>query len=333
MRSNPSEKGSMSIRLDSKITGNAFIAVAGLGALFLLTELVFQSFGKSICQTEGCGIVSRHSRFGDGSLILIGLATLSTLAFLSFSALYRNRSRYEKYINLVLVVSLAAEGFLVGYQIFRIQTLCLICLITFGIFLVLGALRLLYGEKDVIAGFLSTAAIFALFYLILPAGGGKVNLPEAELILFDSKACKYCAEVTEKIKANKLNVTFLSAGEYSGFLKNTGIEHVPTLFVNRKNQKIFITGKDAIDHYLFYKPEASVRKKPAPAPVPELKKKALPKQSAAPVDRQVTEKEPAPFLILNNSASDFLLQTNDDGMCPETVTKEEDCDWTPETKR
>jgi len=34
------------------------------------------------------------------------------------------------------------------------------------------------------------------------------------------------------------------------------IEHVPTLFVNKKNQKMFLTGKEAIDQYLFCKPEA-----------------------------------------------------------------------------
>ena len=34
------------------------------------------------------------------------------------------------------------------------------------------------------------------------------------------------------------------------FLKNMGIENVPTLMVNDPYQKIFLTGKEAIDRYL-----------------------------------------------------------------------------------
>src|SRR5208337_4654905 len=38
--------------------------------------------------------------------------------------------------------------------------------------------------------------------------------------------------------------------EYVGFLKNMGIENIPTLMVNDPYQKIFLTGQDSIDRYL-----------------------------------------------------------------------------------
>lgn len=235
-----------------KIFGSGFFLITILGTLFLLVELIFQSFGRSICHTEGCRVISRHARFGDISIILIGLSTFVFLALLSFLTLYRNRVELERYINLILVVSLAAEGFFAGYQAFSIHAPCLICLITLGFFLTLGMLRFFYGEKDILAGFLSFAGVFALFYMILPAESA-VNVPQGELILFYSKGCKYCAEISKEMEAHNIRVNEVPVAEYTDFLKKMEIEYVPTLYVNKQTRKIFLTGKQAIDQYLFNK--------------------------------------------------------------------------------
>lgn len=304
-----------------KIIGNSFLSIAILGALFLLVELIFQSFGRSICQTEGCRVVSQHTRFGDISIILIGLSTCALLAFFSFLTLYRNRTGFEKYINLILVVSLAAEGYFAGYQAFSIHAACFICLITLGIFLTLGMLRLLYGETNVLAGFLSFAAVLAFFYLVLPAER-TVTFPEDELILFYSKECKYCAELMKEIDANNIRITHVLVGEYSGFLKQIGIEHVPTLYVNRRNQKIFLTGKEAISQYLF-----ADKPKPAAAAVPGLVDKPKPAVKTVPglIEPNRWEPyslEPNRLPILNDTLLNTLNQSDDKGMCKET----EKCD-------
>ena len=55
--------------------------------LFVLTETIMQFFGKSICFTEGCKVVSQQVRYGEISILLIGLATFALLAL--FSALNR----------------------------------------------------------------------------------------------------------------------------------------------------------------------------------------------------------------------------------------------------
>jgi len=240
-----------------RLFGRAFIGVGAVATLFIITEMVLQSFGKSICQTEGCKLVAQYTRYGDISILLFGLVTFSILSVLSYLAIYKNKTRLEGYINIILVVSLAAEGFFAGYQAFRLSTACIFCLITMGFFLALAVLRLLYGEKEMLSGFLAFAGVFALFYLVLPVGS-TVTLPDDELILFYSKDCKYCSEVIKELDANNLKVTHLLVGNYSAFLQGMGIEHVPTLYINKKSQKIFLTGKESIDQYL------DCRKNPQP---------------------------------------------------------------------
>gem|GEM_PF-814909 len=227
-----------------------FLAVSSLATIFVLTEIIMQLFGKSICQTEGCKVVAQHVRYGDISILLIGLVTFSLLSVLLYLDLYLNKTSAGPFINLVLVVSLACEGFFTGYQTFSIHTPCLYCLIILALMVVLGIIRLLAGHQEVIAGFLSLAAVFSMLYLVLPAGV-QVDLPAGDrFILFFSKDCKYCAEVIKNLDEKKIMVKHLDVTEYSAFLKSMGIDTVPTLMVNAPAQKLFITGKDAILRYL-----------------------------------------------------------------------------------
>jgi len=209
-----------------------------------------QIFGTSICATEGCKVVAQYVRYGDISILLIGLVAFSLLALFSALSRYRNKAVTEQYINYILIVSLTCEGFFTGYQTFHIHTPCLLCLIIFGLLVILGIIRLLAGEKELIAGFASLAAVFGLFYLVLPAGV-TVNVPEKErLILFYSKDCKHCSEVLIELEKNNIPIKHVEINGYAGLLKNLGIEDVPTLLVNDQYQKVFLTGKNAISRYL-----------------------------------------------------------------------------------
>jgi glutaredoxin len=227
-----------------------FLAVSVLATIFVVTEIIMQSFGKSICQTEGCKVVAQYVRYGDISILLIGLATFSLLTVLSFLELFLNKPNAGPFINLVLIVSLACEGFFTGYQAFSIHTPCLFCLIIFAFMVVLGIIRLLAGEREIIAGLVSLAAVFSMLYLVLPAGA-PVDLPANDhFILFFSKDCKHCAEVIQNLDEKKIEVKHIEVNAYSAFLKSMGIDTVPTLMVNVPTQKLFITGKDAILRYL-----------------------------------------------------------------------------------
>lgn len=233
-----------------QLSARAFFFASVLGMLFVLTEMLLQSYGKSICGTAGCRLVAKQARFGDLSILLIGLGTFSLVSALSYMTTFRGRQQLGQYLDLVLIVSLACEGFFTGYQAFRLHTACVFCLIVFALLVVLGGLRLLAGRKEVLAGFAAMSGVFALFYLVLPVQSS-VTLPaDQKVVLFYSAECKHCKELLSEIDKNKLSVPHVLVGPYVEFLKSMGVEGVPTLFVNNGSEKIFLTGKQQILAYL-----------------------------------------------------------------------------------
>jgi hypothetical protein len=100
------------------------------------------------------------------------------------------------------------------------------------------------------------AAVFSLFYLILPAESVVIIPDHEQLVLFYSKECQYCAQVMKELEESKIPADHVLVTGYVGFLKSMGIEHVPTLYVNNKNEKIFLTGKDEIERYLTFRATA-----------------------------------------------------------------------------
>ena len=240
----------MQDRKTKLLYGKIFFALSLSATLLVLAEIVLQSFGKSICYTEGCKVVAQHVRYGDISVLIIGLVTFFLLAVLSFLDLYRSGPGPGRSINLILIVSLSCEGFFTGYQVFSIHTPCVFCLIILGIMAVLGILRLLSDELELIAGFVSFAAVFSMLYLVLPATA-TMNLPkDSRFILFYSKECIHCAEVIKRLEESKITVQHLDVVEYAAYLASMGIDHVPTLMVNDPYQKLFITGKESIIRFL-----------------------------------------------------------------------------------
>jgi len=226
-----------------------FFIVSVLGALYLMVEAGLQVFGRSICVSEGCGLVAQLARFGDLSMILVGFIALAFLALLSGLNQRRQSGLLDSAINLALIAALAAEGFIVGYQVFWLAEVCLLCVSVFGIFVSLGLLRLLAGWKEAAAGFAAFAAVLCFVGLVLPPRG--TALPtDKKMILFYSPECRHCSEIKEEIDKNKLEITPVLVKEYTATLKNLGVDNVPTLFVNGKYEKLILTGKEAIRRYL-----------------------------------------------------------------------------------
>jgi hypothetical protein len=192
----------------------------------------------------------------------------SSLAILAKMSLTRSTPMLERLINFLVVVSLACEGFFMGYLAFRIETVCIFCVIVFSLLVTLGVLRLLARHHEVFAGFAALVAIFSLLYLVLPVGV-TMKLPENErLILFYSKDCKYCAEIKAELDAKKITVVQLDAGKYAGLLNSLNIDGVPTLLVNEQSQKLIFVGRDSIKRYL----QACTTEKTATGKIPQNKK-------------------------------------------------------------
>ena len=290
--------------------GKIFLGVSIAGALYVLTELVLQAFGTSICHTSGCKTVAQYARFGDASILIFGLALFSSLAALDFASLYRGRRGLDKYVDTILIAALAGEGYFTGYQAFRIHEPCFFCLTVCGLLVILGVVRLISGRREIVAGFAAMATVFGLLYIILPAGGS-VHIPDDEqFVLFYSKECKYCAQVIEDIEKNAIPVKHVLVSEYSSYLKSMGIEHVPTLYVNNGYEKTFLTGKDAIESYLLCK----TRKDPVPP--------AVQASSAAPARKAVQTRRDGAVShenVLNSSdsSSEISLPDPKEGMCRE----------------
>jgi hypothetical protein len=226
-----------------------FFIVSLLGSLYLLLEAVLQVFGRSVCVSEGCGLVGRITRFGDLSTVLIGFLALGLLSLLSGLTLRGQSGLADSAINLVLITALAAEGFFLGYQIFWLPDLCLFCLSVFAIILTLGLLRLLSNWKAATVGFASLAVVLCFVGLVLPPRG--TALPSGKkMILFYSEDCRHCTEIKQEIDHSKFDITPVLVKDYTGTLKNLGVDSVPTLYVNGRNEKLILTGKEAIRRYL-----------------------------------------------------------------------------------
>jgi len=293
------------------VSTNYFFIVSVLGAIYLLVEAGLQVFGRSICVSGGCGLVTRLARFGDLPLILIGILALAFLALLSGLNRRRRNGLLDFAINLALIAALAAEGFFVGYQVFWLNEACLLCLSVFGIFVSLGLLRLLAGWKEVAAGFAAFAAVLCLVGFVLPPPG--TALPsDKKMILFYSTECRHCSEIQEEIDKNRLDITPVLVKEYTEALRNLGVDHVPTLFVNGKYEKLLLTGKEAIRRYLAAC-QSSGKSTPAAADVPVLKKESSSKSG------DFGSVWPLPTLGGPNTLFD---PSTDEGVCKE----EQKCD-------
>jgi glutaredoxin-related protein len=246
------------MNINRSLSEKSFFAVTVLGTLFVFAETALHFYGKSICSGAGCKLVGKYTRFGDFSILLTGLGMFGLLALLSYGVLYRNRQNFTRLIDLLLVASLAGEGFFTGYQAFRLHAACVFCLTVFGLLVVLGLLRLAAGRREMLAGFAALATVFILFYLVLPADSS-VSLPaDKQTVLFYSKTCKHCAELLKELVERKLQVDHVLADEYAGALKSVGVEGIPTLYVNNGKEKLFLTGKQRVLDYLVTRKQAAM---------------------------------------------------------------------------
>ncbi len=284
-----------------------FVIVSGLGSLYILLEAILQSFGKSICATEGCKVVGQVARYGDASMLAIGFGMMAVLFALSFRGLKTVHELREQAVDMLLVAAVAGEGFLTGYQLYHLNAFCLFCLSVLCIYLVLGILRLFSGRTAVLAGFLSLGAILSLLFLILPAGGTPLPVQD-RLVLFYSPDCKHCTEIRREIEAQKLEVTHVKVMEHAATLKNLGIDKVPTLMVNGTYEKIFLTGTEAIRQYL-----ASCR---SAAHSPVQKK---PGAAGTKAGKKAVQSAPPSLLPLAPPSDQLFNPAPDEGLCKEDV--------------
>jgi glutaredoxin len=285
-----------------------FSIISFLAIVLIITELSLNLVGTRLCETEGCELVAKQVRFGDWVILLLGLLIFLTIFLthrLSLKYVEKDeikRKIYNEINNYVIIIALACEGFFSGYQAFRLFMPCYFCLIVFGIIVLLAIVKLLMGNREMLAGFGALIGVFLLFYIVLPVSS-PVEVPKEPVTLFYSENCKHCRELIKELEEKHITINHILVDNNPFFLKNVGITQVPVLFLNLQGEKRFIIGKVNIKNYLF---PQEVNK--------ETKKKAIKKT------KQVKNNS-------NSSLLDFMQLKSPlnvpEGACDE---EKEDCD-------
>lgn len=217
------------------------IAIYLVGFTLSLIELFLSFFHKSLCNAYACKLVASYVKYGEFVLILLGVVVFLILILLELSKL-----KFKDYlIDAILIAALSTEGLLLSFQIFSLHVVCYFCFSIFLIFLSSVMWRLLakhYSMFFAIFGFLS---VFSMGFFIMP----NLSPLKQGYDLFYSKTCPHCERTIVFIKNSHVDVNLYDAQDYKNFLNNIGIDEVPVLFVNLKDQKKFIVGEENIKNF------------------------------------------------------------------------------------
>jgi uncharacterized membrane protein len=230
-----------------------FFTVSIIGLILVVAELAFQLFNASICTSEGCHVAIRQARYGSISILLPGIAIFLVLALLTKNGTSQHKEYFDKTVSLLLIAALSAEGFLVGYQAFRLQAACAFCIVVFGIFVLLALLWFLEGHRDMVSGFASFLTVFIFLYLIMPVPPAHLdtkNIGDSMFTLFYDASCKSCETIDEMCKECDITLNKLEAGENIEFLNFMNIKRLPVLIVNKREERKMIIGEGRITEYL-----------------------------------------------------------------------------------
>lgn len=211
------------------------------GLLLVLTEIIMQYSGKSLCTSSGCRTAEL---FVSNSMVLLaaGAAVFLCLTLASFF-------RKLAFIRfLILTSALSVEGYLVAFQSFIIREFCLFCMVVFAIFVFSVLVNILQKKPEYIislAGFLS---VLSAVYLVNP---GVNEIPRERYVLIYSKDCPHCEETIRFCRERNIPVSMIDARKVVGTLKSLGLDVVPVLVCNsNRNEREIFAGSEKIKEYL-----------------------------------------------------------------------------------
>jgi uncharacterized membrane protein len=230
-----------------------FSIVSIIGLILVVAELALQFFNASLCTTEGCQIAIRQTRFGGISILLPGIAIFLVLALLTKNERAHPKEYVDKAVSVLLIAALSAEGFLVGYQAFRLQAVCAFCIVVFMIFIVLAILWFLEGHRDVVSGFAGFIAVFVFLFLVMPVPQMQPvvkSIGNNKVTLFYDSSCNSCENIDTLGKEFGIQINKIDAGENVDFLNFLDIRQLPVLLINRSEEKKIIIGESRIKEYL-----------------------------------------------------------------------------------
>ncbi len=248
--------------------------------LFQIAVIIIK--GDALCLNQGCQIVEKLTTISPFLFNVIGLLYFSAVVLVG-RWFYGDSPPLHDWLRLLLLAGLAAEGVLVSYQLFVIQTLCSYCLF---IFFLIFLLNIVHGFQQALIGslvFLSVLGAFAVLNFgptlvvlrnqSLATGSFAIKRcvePVKQLYLFFSSDCPHCNNVLSALEScnscefhfnpiDRIQTLGLPELEYTYdyepalnrlILSLMGIETIPVLLVVNADGFTFIKGEESITRYI-----------------------------------------------------------------------------------
>jgi glutaredoxin len=217
--------------------------LTALGEVINLTQIYLQLHHRSLCSFSGCKVVDSFARFGNG--FMCGVGAFVFLLLFSFLVLERKNPLFGRLFNLTLIASLAGEGYLVGFQLFGVETLCPFCLGVFSIFVLLGLFRV-FETAEVLYGYLSFLAVLVVTFFVPPKGF--TPLPPGRFVLIYSPGCPHCHKVMSLLNSEGVKYSAVDYRKVLNLLYYLGTSEVPVLLEREGDKRVFLIGERAIEN-------------------------------------------------------------------------------------
>lgn len=264
-------------------TGNIWAAslllTPVIGIIVSLNALASQIRTNQPCPTEGCMIVGSYATFGEIPIIIMGIFLFSLLLIMGACSILHGKSItlitgiMKKYrltpalcMEIILVSSLAVEGYLIGFQLFVAQNVCVFCLTVFALIALTTVFFALSVHPAVL---LKAGAVFATVFvaLILVSPGNNLKVtqlpdmaenrilrgnPSHEFYLIYGNECPHCENIIKYCSTfnGDIDVKLCPADKSGPLLSALGINSVPTMIINAPGHMEIIVGENKIIEYI-----------------------------------------------------------------------------------
>jgi len=211
-----------------------------IGLLFVITEIMLQCSGKSLCTSSGC----RTAELFTGNSMVLLTAGAAAFLCLILTSFFRKLA-FARF--LILTSALSVEGYLVAFQSFVIKEFCLFCMAVFVVFVLSVLMNILQKRPEYTVSLAGFLCVLSAVYLVNP---GVNEIPRERYVLIYSKDCPHCEETIRFCRERNIPVSMIDARKVVGTLKSLGLDVVPVLVCNDKDEREIFAGSEKIKEYL-----------------------------------------------------------------------------------
>ena len=270
---------------EQPLAARLMLVVVLAGSLLTLVQIVLLESGlDGLCYSGGCEIVDSQTTIPPLFFNFFGLVFFQAVFWGVWVG--RRSEELQFYVRMLLLAGLAAEGVLVSFQYFVVESFCTYCLIIFSL---VALLNLLCGLRHAVTGVAIFASVVIAFSTlrftattsdstatgINDLGKGAYAALAGEelkpkLVLFFSSTCPHCEKVIESMqqgttcavsfnpmsKVTKFPLTGVMPNEdydigvNRAFMASLGRTYIPVLLVDQQKGLELIGGGNAIMSYL-----------------------------------------------------------------------------------